>query len=326
MTDPIIDNHGRRMNYLRLSVTDRCNFRCHYCMPAEGIQLVDRTEILSWEELYRLSRIFVNQGIEKIRITGGEPFVRKGLPDFLRRISILEDDLSIGITTNGSLISEHLPRLKSADITLLNFSLDSLRSSGFQTITRRESLEKTLYGLFKSLEMGFHVKVNMVVMDGLNDQEIPDFVELTRHHPLTVRFIEAMPFNGNGDSRRSITGDQILERIRNTYPDLVTADTSSGVAINFQVPGYEGNIGIIHGFSRTFCHTCSRIRVSAEGELRTCLYARPSLDLRSMLRSDATDDEITAAIRTALNNRYRDGFAAEAAAREEKKSMVRIGG
>jgi len=329
MSAVVYDNYGRRMHYLRLSVTDRCNLRCRYCMPGEGLDLSPREKILTWEEMHRLCRIFTHLGVDKIRITGGEPFVRRGLLHFLQQISGLREDLTLAVTTNGTLLSEKLLPLQSSGVSRLNISLDSLEPGTFRSITRRRSPERPLDTVRQALQMGFRVKINMVVLPGLNDHEIPDFVGLTRDLPLIVRFIEPMPFNGmTWDSEQQVTGWEILRIIRDAYPLTREQDSSEGKSTRYRVPGYPGKIGIIQGYSRSFCGSCSRIRVSADGQLRTCLYAQPGLDLKRMLRDGSGDNKIAEAIREALLNRFEDGFQAEAASRESEQleSMSTIGG
>ncbi|MCF7804773.1 MAG: GTP 3',8-cyclase MoaA [Candidatus Marinimicrobia bacterium] len=328
MPSPLRDNFGRRMDYLRLAVTDRCNLRCQYCMPAQGMEFAHRSEVLSWDEMERLCRIFVDSGVRKIRITGGEPFARQGLTGFLARLQGFRNQPDTGITTNGTLLTHHLEQLQSIDVTSLNVSLDSLLPETFAKITRRTDFEQTLGAIHEAYDRGFRLKINMVVLPGVNDHEIPDFVRLTTDKDITVRFIEPMPFNGEDISAlEPMTGDEILDKILQEFPLRNLGENSSKVASLYQVPDYAGKIGIIYGYSRSFCDSCSRIRVSATGQLRTCLYGSNVLDLRNMLRVGSSDIQIREAIREALQNRYKSGVEAEAAnTLNQYESMSTIGG
>ncbi len=332
------DNLGRRLDYLRLAVTDLCNLRCRYCMPAAGIALDDRTDVLTWEELLRLCGIACGLGVRKIRITGGEPLVRAGVADFLAELGRLPQRPELLLTTNGTKLAAHLEGLASAGIKRLNVSLDSLRLQHYRVITRCDRLDDVLSALAAADAAGFGLKINVVVMPGLNDGEIPDFVELTRAHPWTVRFIEPMPFCGNSswtagdtgsvgivDSTDPLNADQIVQRIEMAYDLERLPNVPAAVDRLYRVPGYAGKVGIIAGHSRTFCAQCSRLRISSRGQLRTCLYARPALDRRELLRTGATDGDIAAALAAAVCGRDADGFAAERK-RGGLESMAKIGG
>ena len=332
------DSLGRRLDYLRLAVTDLCNLRCRYCMPAAGNALDDRTNILTWEELLRLCVIACDLGVRKIRVTGGEPLVRAGVADFLAELGRLPQRPELLLTTNGTKLTAHLDDLAGAGIKRLNVSLDSLRPQHYRVITRRDRLGDVLSALAAADAAGFGLKLNVVVMPGLNDGEIPDFVELTRAHPWTVRFIEPMPFCGNSnrtagdtgsvgtaDSTDPLSADQIVQRIEMAYDLERLPNVPAAVDRLYRVRSYAGKIGIIAGHSRTFCANCSRLRISALGQLRTCLYARPALDLRALLRAGATDGDIAAAMTAAVCGRDADGFAAERE-RGGLESMAKIGG
>ncbi|UCH62021.1 MAG: GTP 3',8-cyclase MoaA [Fidelibacterota bacterium] len=323
-----MDNHGRRLNYLRLAVTDRCNLRCRYCMPAEGITSGRRDEVLTWEELRRLCRIFVELGIEKIRITGGEPFVRKGLLPFLLELSQLPGCPEIDITTNGTLLADHLDALKRIGVSRLNISLDTLNADTFYTIARRRDFEKILQAINKADTLGFKIKINVVVMAGINDHEISDFISLTRDRKWTVRFIEPMPFDGVGGRYKSLlSGDDILTRLMRQFYIVPVSNGKSAVATLFQVPGFQGRIGIIYGYSRRFCGACSRLRLSTRGELLTCLYGSPVLDMGALLRAGKSDGSVKRAISGAVGKRLSDGFEAERAFNKTTfHSMATIGG
>ncbi|MEE9161918.1 MAG: GTP 3',8-cyclase MoaA [Candidatus Neomarinimicrobiota bacterium] len=328
MNQPLIDNFGRRIDYLRLAVTDRCNLRCRYCMPAQGIPKAPQDEILTWEELERLCRVMISLGVCKVRITGGEPLLRQGLIPFLGRLGCLPSAPEIGITTNATLLSRHLHGLRRAGVRRLNISLDSLREATFDYIARRPGLGPTLHALNRADRLGFDIKINMVVLAGVNDHEIPDFVQLTRERRWTVRFIEAMPFNGaGGQFGAMLNGDDILSVLQRRFILDPVANDEAAVDVCYRVPGYRGKVGIIYGFSRRFCQGCSRIRISARGELRTCLYGTPVLDARALLRDGSGDSEIMQALQDAVNQRSRDGFESERAGQSKfHHSMATIGG
>ena len=287
-----------------------------------------RDEILTWEELHRLCRIFTELGVEKIRITGGEPFVRKGLLPFLMKLSHLPDYPEIDITTNGTLLADHLDALKQIGVRRLNISLDTLNADTFYTITRRREFEKILQAINRADTLGFKVKINVVVIAGINDHEIPDFVRLTRDRSWTVRFIEPMPFDGAGGRYKSLlSGDDILARLRRQFDVEPVSNGKLAVAKLFRVPDFQGRIGIIYGYSRRFCDACSRLRLSTRGELWTCLYGRPVLDLGALLRAGKSDGTVKRAIRGIVDQRLSDGFEAERAhQRSTFHSMVTIGG
>jgi cyclic pyranopterin phosphate synthase len=282
----LIDSYGRRINYLRLSVTDRCNLRCCYCMPAEGIPKLQHGELLSYEELYRVACEAVPLGIEKIRVTGGEPLVRKGIVGFLQRLADIPGLKELVLTTNGLLLGEMSLQLRQAGVQRLNISLDSLKPETFVRITRGGDLRKVIDGIAAAEDAGFPpVKINMVVMRGVNDDELLDFAAMTMHKPYTVRFIEYMPTlqDERWDSR-CIAGSEILERIGRKYPLLPLVGTEmAGPARNFKISGAAGAIGIITPISGHFCDSCNRIRVTAAGMVRGCLFADAGVDLKPLL-------------------------------------------
>lgn len=310
----LIDQYGRRLNYLRLSVTDRCNFRCYYCMPEEGVNFATSNELLSFDEMYQLSALFVNLGVDKIRITGGEPFVRNGIIPFLYKLSELDGLNEIVVTSNGTLSARHQSALKEMGIRKINISLDSLDAERFHHITRRDSFDTVYAGILGMLENGFDIKLNCVVAENKNIQDIIPFIELTKYHKLAVRFLEEMPFNGSEYMEDSGWDHQrIYSYIAAHYPEitpLISERTST--SINYKIPGYLGSFGIIPSFSRTFCGTCNRIRLSATGELRTCLYGPPAANLRDIMRSGATGKHLEHILLNAAAKREKDGFAAEA--------------
>jgi molybdenum cofactor biosynthesis protein A len=328
----LFDNHGRPLNYLRLAVTDRCNLRCFYCMPESGIQYLPKKELLTFEENERLIKLVASIGISKIRLTGGEPFVRNDLMKLIRSIVEIPGINDLHITTNGILTAPHIPELKSLGIASINLSLDTLDKERFKTITRRDEFDTTRKTLDLILENNIPVKINAVVMDGKNIDDIIPLIELTKNQNVSVRFIEEMPFNGEGNHYPKLvwTYKKIIAYIQQTYPDLKKIeDPLNSTSLNYSIPGYHGSIGVIAAFSRTFCGTCNRIRVTAQGTLKTCLYDDGVLDLKQLMRSGISDDVIKNKLIASFSNRPKNGFEAEekrinhAPAHE---SMSKIGG
>jgi len=325
---PLVDPQGRTLDYLRVAVTDRCNLRCRYCMPAEGIQQIPHYDILTLEETYRLCSLFTELGVRKIRVTGGEPLVRKGVVPLLTSLTGLPARPEILLTTNGLVLNEYLDELKAGGIKRINLSLDSLNPKTWSEITRRKGFEKVRAAVDRVLELGLGLKINVVVLPGVNDHEIPDFVELTRKSPLTVRFIEPMPFDGAGKALEdTIDGDEILLRLRSRFDLTPVSQPADAVDSLFTVRGFMGKVGVIEGHSRTFCATCSRLRIDSRGRLRTCLYGAPGVSLLELIRQDASDDNLIEAIRTEISYRFRDGKKAELAHHlVGLESMASIGG
>ena len=323
----LVDPFGREMNYLRLAVTDRCNLRCQYCMPAQGIPLNSRDHILQFEEMEQLIQIFQDLGVNKLRITGGEPFVRKGLLEFLKRVNKFEGINSINITTNAVFIGDIISDLEQLKIGSLNISLDSLQKDRFFKITRRDEFEIVMENIDKALKSTIPVKLNMVVLAGINDDEILSFTRLAKDNLVEVRFIEQMPFSGGPASESIISANQILNIVRQQYPLLYEQNLPNSTARVFYNPGYKGCIGIIAGYSRTFCSSCTRLRITPEGMLKTCLYDHGAVNLKEMLRSGKTDLQIKDAIIMAVQNRAKDGFESqERSSQDYNVSMAQIGG
>jgi len=283
----LTDTYNRRINYLRLSVTDRCNLRCFYCMPSEGVQDVGHSGILSFEELQMIAECAVRLGIEKIRITGGEPTVRTGLVDFLANLSALPGLRHLALTTNGLLLEQMAADLYRAGVQRLNVSLDSLNPQRFKEITRGGDLHKVLAGLDAAVAAGFPPpKINVVIMRGINDDEILDFAELTRNRGCSVRFIEYMPvIKEDGWQRLCFQGNEVLQAIRERYAlELVDKGAFNGPSQDYRIPGAAGSIGIITAVSGHFCVDCNRIRVTARGQAKGCLFSDEKTDLLPFLR------------------------------------------
>ncbi|SDF66882.1 GTP 3',8-cyclase MoaA [Mucilaginibacter gossypii] len=326
------DNHGRKISYMRLAVTDRCNLRCFYCMPEDGLNWLSRAELMTYEEMLRSCSLLVKMGIEKIRITGGEPFVRKDIMHLLTAISRLDGLKELGLTTNGVLTAPYVPELKKIGVRSINLSLDTLDANRFFTITRRDEFASVMTALDAMLSHDMEVKINAVVMDGKNIQDIIPLVELAKELPVSVRFIEEMPFNGDGHVYDGLHWDylRILDEIKSKYPQIKKLDDPAySTSYNYQVPGHKGTIGIIAAYSRTFCGSCNRIRITPQGGLKTCLYDDGVLNLKDLMRAGASDEVLEDALLTAFGHRPADGWEAERARVAKTgihESMATIGG
>jgi molybdenum cofactor biosynthesis protein A len=328
----LYDNHGRPITYVRLAVTDRCNLRCFYCMPEEGIRYLPKKQLLTFEEIERLITLLASLGISKVRLTGGEPFVRNDLMKLINRISEIPGILDLHLTTNGVLTAPHIPELKKLGIASVNLSLDTLDKSRFHAITRRDEFEPVMNTLNLLLEHQIPVKINAVVMERKNIEDVLPLIELSKNNAVDIRFIEEMPFNGEGNHYPILnwTYKKILQYIEWHYPTLEKIpDAPFSTSYNYRIPGYKGSIGIIAAFSRTFCGTCNRIRITAQGTLKTCLYDDGVLDIRQLLRANASDEEIKQHLLMAFNSRPKDGFEAEGKRKNHSpvsESMSTIGG
>lgn len=328
----LIDNHGRTINYLRLAVTDKCNLRCFYCMPEDGLNWLSRAELMSYEEMLRACTILVNMGIQKIRITGGEPFVRKDIMKLLTAIAKLDGLRDLGLTTNGVLTAPYVPRLKAIGIKSVNLSLDTLDAGRFLSITRRDEFGAVMTTLDELLKHNIQVKINAVVMEGKNTQDIIPLVQLTKDLPVSVRFIEEMPFNGDGQIHKTkMSWDyiRILQEIEEAFPQIKKIqDPAYSTAYNYHISGHSGNVGIIAAYSRTFCGTCNRIRITPQGILKNCLYDDGVLNIKDLMRSGNNDDAIKDSLLNAFNVRVKDGWEAETLVKNTgmHESMAAIGG
>lgn len=310
----LIDNHGRKINYLRLAVTDRCNLRCFYCMPEDGLNWLSRKELMSYDEMLQSCALLVKMGIQKIRITGGEPFVRKDIMQLLTAISKLDGLQELSLTTNGVLTAPYIPELKKIGVRSVNLSLDTLDANRFFTITRRDEFANVMAALDALLKHNIEVKINAVVMDGKNTQDIIPLVAMTRDLPVSVRFIEEMPFNGDGHLYTGLQWDyvRILDEIKTKYPEIKKIDDPAySTSYNYQIPGHKGTVGIIAAYSRTFCGTCNRIRITPQGELKTCLYDDGGLNIKDLMRASTNEGELKTALLNAFGNRAADGWEAE---------------
>lgn len=308
----LVDKFGRQITYARIGVTDRCNLRCFYCMPEEGINYLPKKELLSYEELHRLIRLLSAEGVNKIRITGGEPFVRKDLIGFIRSLKSIKDLEEINITTNGVLIAPYLDELKELGISSINLSIDSLDRDRFAKITRRDVFDQVWSAFHEILSRDIPLKLNAVVMKGQNEEDIIPMAELSQKFPVSVRFIEEMPFNGTGSQHEHISFKDILERLRSHFSAVDKLDDpANSTAYHYKVKGSIGNIGLIAAHSRTFCGSCNRIRVTSQGSLQNCLYDGGGLNLKSLLRQGINDQEVIRSLKDAIFTKSKDGFEAE---------------
>ncbi|SIQ81059.1 GTP 3',8-cyclase MoaA [Maribacter ulvicola] len=326
----LIDNHNRAINYLRLAVTDRCNLRCNYCMPEEGINFAKNDKLFTIDELVKLSKIVVSQGIDKIRITGGEPFVRKDLMVLLRSLSKLDGLNDISVTTNATLIGPFIDELKELGIKNINVSMDAINRETFERITRRNHYDVVYNNMIRLITEGFNVRVNFIALDGQNTDDILPMLELTKHYNVSVRYLEEMPFNGGSKEFQTIKWDfkTILEHIRNEHPDYYKLESpKTSTSINYKIPGFKGTFGVIPSFSRTFCGSCNRLRISATGDVITCLYAKASANLREIMRADDMEENIKKEILKAVGSRAKTGFEAQEKYKDVfSNSMTSIGG
>jgi len=329
----LMDSHHRVIDYLRVAVTDRCNLRCLYCMPEEGIQPLPHGEILSYEEILRVARVAVGLGISKVRLTGGEPLVRRDLESLVRALAGLEGIRDLSMTTNGVLLKDRARDLRQAGLKRINVSLDSLDPQRYRAITRGGELERVWEGILAALEAGMHpVKINVVAMEEHNGDEILSFARLSIGWPLEVRFIERMPLGAQGccPPGKFLSAQAILDRLKEVYPlEPLAAKTGNGPAQLYRISNGLGTIGIIAPMTQHFCHSCNRLRLTPEGKLRACLFSDQEVDLKGLLRSSASEQALREKIQEAISRKPSRGSpGAQADLRVKKcvRPMSRIGG
>lgn len=325
----LTDSFGRHHSYLRISLTEKCNLRCQYCMPEEGVKLTPKGELLTTQEILTLARLFVQEGVDKIRLTGGEPLIRPDVVDIVAQLRKLEGLRTIALTTNGINLSRQLPKLRDAGVDVLNVSLDTLIPAKFEFIVRRKGFHKVMEGINKAVELGYNpVKVNCVVMRGLNEDELLDFVALTEKQPLEVRFIEYMPFDGNKwNFKKMVSFQEMLDTIRQKWPELEKLPTdASSTSKAFRVPGFQGHIGFITSMSEHFCGSCNRLRITADGNLKVCLFGNSEVSLRDCLRSGASEEELTQMIGAAVGRKKRQHAGMFSISQMKNRPMILIGG
>ncbi len=328
----LVDSMGRNHNYLRISLTEKCNLRCTYCMPEQGVPLTPSAQLMTADEIYKIAKIFVRHGVTKIRLTGGEPLVRKDFKEIVEKLATL--GTSMALTTNAVLIDRFLPTLKAASIQKINVSLDTLRPERFQKITLKATFEAVQQNIDRLLQEGFEIKLNVVLLKGVNDDEIIDFIKLTKSKPLSVRFIEFMPFDGNRwDRSRTVSLEEILACATEVFTtdeihrlENAPNDTSK----NFSIRGYQGDFGVISTVTNPFCDSCNRLRLTANGRLRNCLFSEQESDLLTAYRNGQPIDPIIQkavrlkfAVRAGLDTPQK---FEDPAHHRKNRSMITIGG
>lgn len=324
----LCDSYGRTINYLRLSVTDRCNLRCTYCMPAGGMPAMRHADVLSYEELLRVAEAAVAIGVEKIRVTGGEPLVRKGIIPFLEQLALIPGLKRLVLTTNGILLPEMAAELRCAGVESLNISLDSLRPDTFSSITRGGDMFRVLEGIKASEKAGFQrIKINVVVMRGVNDNEVADFAALTIDKPYRVRFIEYMPtLRDDKWKMRTMSGEEVLEILSRRFTlRPAKKETMAGPATYYQIDGAAGLVGVITPVSCHFCNECNRIRVTSTGVAKGCLFATESRDLKPSIRT-GSDQAIRDALRFVVTNKPEHHEIAKQVRHHAILPMSQVGG
>ncbi len=326
----LIDPYNRHLNYLRISITDRCNLKCIYCVPRHLIPRLPHTEILKYEEILRIVRIGVKLGITKIRVTGGEPLVRKGVYEFLHRLSLIEGLTDLSLTTNGVTLKDNLGKIKAAGIRRINISLDTLNRKKYEQITGVDLFDRIWQGIEKAMEMGFHpIKLNVVALNGINDDELTDMARLSFDYPLHIRFIEYMPIGesqmGNGPL---LLAPEIKKRICSALGQLIAVRNSvnDGPAQRYRFEGAIGEVGFIHALSHHFCDRCNRLRLTASGQLRPCLLSDRHEDLKGPLRNGCSDEQLAEIFLKAVRHKPSDHNLAAGNSLRVNGRMSAIGG
>ncbi len=330
---PILtDTHGREHSYLRISLIERCNLRCNYCMPEEGIQLSPKSHLMTYEEIYTIAKVFADHGVRKIRLTGGEPLIRKDFTTILEKLATL--DVSLTLTTNGVIIDRFIDDLKKYNLNGINLSLDSLQAEKFREITRRDNFTQVWDNLHLLVSEGFKVKVNAVLMKDVNDNEIIDFIELTKDLPVSVRFIEFMPFDGNKwNIDKTVSYAEIMDKVRDHFTEDQLErlqDAPNDTSKNYKIKNYKGSFGIISSVTNPFCDSCNRIRLTANGRIKNCLFSSSETDLLQALRAgEAIEPLIAKAMRSKF--KVRGGMDTLEKLQQpelhgKNRSMITIGG
>ena len=325
----MFDSKGRKIHYLRLSVTDLCNLRCRYCMP-DGVDKLEREDILTYEEFLRLAALFARCGVNTVRVTGGEPLVRKGVEQLVKGLKAIPGIRKVTMTTNAVLLEQQLPALLEAGLDSVNISLDTLDPALFAKITARDEFAAVQAGIHAALESGIPVKLNCVPQVGVNEGELEALAALAQDKPLQVRFIEMMPI-GYGAAMPCISGPELLARFRRRWPELAPlpgaacAALGDGPAVYYTVPGWKGDIGFIAAVHGKFCASCNRVRLTSQGFLRPCLASETGCDLRTLLRGGAADEELLQAIRETIWSKPREHHFGDNSM-PATRGMYRIGG
>ncbi|SHG29309.1 GTP 3',8-cyclase MoaA [Flavobacterium johnsoniae] len=328
----LTDGFGRRHNYLRISLLEKCNLRCTYCMPADGIALSPKASLMTADEIFGIAQTFAQNGVDKIRLTGGEPLLRKDFPEIVSKLATL--DVSLSVTTNGILIDRHIDVLRQFKIKKINLSLDTLISSKFQAVTLRNQFEKVIDNLHMLLNNDFQVKVNVVLIKGFNDNEIVDFVKLTQFLPISVRFIEFMPFAGNEwDRSKMVSQQEILSLVGNVFAEdeiQKLEDEKNFTSRNYKIKDFQGDFGIISSITNPFCDSCNRIRLTADGKIKNCLFSNSETDLLTPFRNgESIENLISESIQN--KKKVRAGMSGineinDPVLHSDNRSMIAIGG
>lgn len=318
------DKYGREIDYMRISITEKCNYRCFYCMPQEGVEESKEEKLLTKEEIINIVTTGAELGIKKVRLTGGEPLVRKDIEDILKGIAHIEGIEELCLTTNGSYLEDKVEVLKKAGVTRVNVSLDTLDSDKFKKITKTGNFEKVWQGIIKTIEAGIQVRINSVIVEEVNDDEILDLVNLTEKYPIDLRFIELMPI-GEGKKYKGLSGDKIREKIR-PEKNIQSLEKREGASEYYKIDKAKGRIGFINPLSNCFCQECNRIRVTSEGEVKQCLNKEAMLNIKDLIGEKPEKESIKKAISEEIYNKPEKHLFNFSNEFEEKNNMNRIGG
>ena len=322
----MLDKLNRKIDYLRISVIDRCNLRCVYCMPEEGIESIPHDEILTYDEILRICEIVSELGIRKIKITGGEPLVRKDIVNLIRDIKNIDKIEQVTLTTNGILLHEMLDDLYDAGIDAINISLDTLNKDNFKKITRRDGLEKVLMSIDKAYDLGIRVKINCLAIRDFNLRELVEIASFAKDREIDVRFIELMPI-GEGTKYTGVSGKDLEKILKENFNiKEAKSDKDNGPAFYYRIEGAEGRVGFISALSNHFCESCNRIRITPDGVLKQCLHFKSGLDLKNILREDTTREEIKERIKETIYNKPQGHRFIEDRKTEDDRFMFQIGG
>ncbi len=325
----LVDRYGRLFDYARIALNEKCNLRCVYCMPEEGIKFKPDKDLLSNGEIKRIISLLSDLGVKKIRFTGGEPLLREDIFDLIEYTSVKKKIRSTQLTTNGVLLESVVDRLASSGLNGVNISLDTLKPEKFKLITRRFGLEKVVNGLDAAIKTkALNVKLNVVLMRNFNDDELFSFAELTKSKPIVVRFIELMPFDSKQiwKTGKFYGSEEIIGELKNHFPNMSTATGTKTEHSIFNVPGYVGKIAVIPAYSRNLCGACNRIRITADGKILNCLFSNIEHDLKGMLRSNQDNDLIKSKIKNVMLDKMQNGWLAEKSGEDRRNSMTQIGG
>lgn len=328
-SENLTDTFGRYHSYLRISLTERCNLRCQYCMPEDGVTLTPKQHLLTTDEILYLADLFVREGVTKIRLTGGEPTVRKDIVDIVGSLKKINGLDTVAMTTNGLILTRLLVPLQRAGLDIINVSLDTLRADRYEVVTRRRGWERIMAGIDLALQLEYTpVKVNCVVMRDFNDDEICDFVEFTKDRDVDIRFIEYMPFSGNKwNDKKMVSFQEMLDKIRSKWPDFKALpnepnDTSKA----YHVPGFKGKVGFITSMSEHFCGSCNRLRLTADGNLKVCLFGNAEISLRDAIRNKCSESDLLAMIGAAVKRKKKQHAGMQNLYKMENRPMILIGG